>query len=378
MTRVVVVGAGPVGLAAALAAARRGMDVTVAEAGSAGRVRPGSRAVFVHRASLEALERIRPGLGADLAAAGITWSVRRTLWAGRTVYRRSYAVPGAGLPPFTSLPQSMVEEHLVRACGAAGVRIAWDTRVTGIRSSPAAVALETRSGPMSADRVIAADGPRSTVRARLGIRLDGSSPGGDFVVVDVAGTARSPELERVFHYRHPGVGGRNVLLVPFRGGHRIDLQCRDEEEAERFAADARPWVEQVLGGHDITWVSRYRFRRRVAERFTDRHGRVLLAGEAAHLFPPFGARGMNSGITDAVAAAEAVATGDAYGYGAERRRAALANRAAAAAAHEHLAARTWKDRARQRGAALLAPVSRRAGRWLDSAPFGPPLARVSY
>jgi 3-(3-hydroxy-phenyl)propionate hydroxylase len=116
----------------------------------------------------------------------------------------------------------------------------------------------------------------------------------------------------------------------------------------------------------------------IADTFTDRHDRVLLVGEAAHLFAPFGARGMNSGIADAASAAGAVADAlQADGraaiarFAAERRTAAEYNRAAAGTALAHMEPRDPRMRLKLHAAALLAPRWQRAGAWLDAAPYGP-------
>jgi len=110
----VVVGAGPVGLAAALAVRAQQLPVTVVEAGARDRPRPGSRAIFIHGASLELLERMRPGLGHELNARGVIWQTKRTFFRGRQVYARTYppADPEV-LPPATSLSQVVIErlEH---------------------------------------------------------------------------------------------------------------------------------------------------------------------------------------------------------------------------------------------------------------------------
>src|SRR5690242_16563121 len=119
---VVVVGAGPVGLTAALAIRANDRAVTVIEAGGMDRVRPGSRAIFIHRATLQILERIRAGLGLELASHGLAWSTKRTLYRGKEVYRRTYPPPRMGvLPAATSLPQVVTERVLHDACVAAGV-----------------------------------------------------------------------------------------------------------------------------------------------------------------------------------------------------------------------------------------------------------------
>ncbi|MFJ8001046.1 FAD-dependent monooxygenase [Streptomyces sp. NPDC096310] len=392
MTPVMVVGAGPVGLSAALALRAGGLPVTVLEAEPRGRERPGSRALFVHRETLQLLERMRPGLAAEIVAYGSTWHTRRTLYRGREVYARTFPEPSpapagagaAGVAPFTSLRQMDTERFLLAACEAAGVRFEWGARVERVRVSRNGVGITTRDGrDWSGGHVIAADGARSTVRAQLGIPMRGVRAEGFHVVADVADIPGSElPLERVFHYEHPGAGGRTVMRVPFTGGFQIDLQCREDDVPEAYGTReaARRWLPRLVGegyAERVLWVSTYRFPRKVAAEFTDPGRRVLFVGEAAHLFPPFGARGMNSGIADAAAAAAAVAARIATGsprpveeFAAARREAALFNSAAAGAALEHLRPR-GTVRVKQRAAAALAPVLPWCGEWLERAPYGP-------
>jgi 3-(3-hydroxy-phenyl)propionate hydroxylase len=414
---VVVVGAGPVGLAAALAL--RGLDVpvTVLEADPADRVRPGSRALYLHADSLARLDRRHPGLAEEICAHGVVWHTRRTLYRGREVFHRRYApaVPGTR-PPFTSLRQVDTERFLLRAVQRAGAVLRWATAVEDAESTVDGVRLVCPDGrELHADWVIAADGARSAVRRALGIPLEGHRSPRFHVVIDVANLTDRPQpLERVFHYHHPRAGGRHVLLVPFAGGFQVDIQCLAEDRPEDVASEdaCRQWLARLVGGEyadQIMWISTYHFQQRVAASFVDPCRRVLLAGEAAHLFAPFGARGMNSGIADADRAAEAVAalyhgsaghgsggsaeagatsgsaatlathpTRVAPGHAAElidrynqvRRQAALDNRDAAAGALAHLQAR-WSGRLAQRAATLLAPVVPALGQWLERAPYGP-------
>jgi 3-(3-hydroxy-phenyl)propionate hydroxylase len=196
-------------------------------------------------------------------------------------------------------------------------------------------------------------------------------------------------IERVFHYEHPAVDGRNVLFVPFAGHWRIDLQCHAHDDPEVFSGvdGARKWLPRVIRADyadRITWISTYIFRQAVANSFTDVYRRILLTGEAAHVFAPFGARGLNSGLADAFVAAVAVdralrsaspaeARAAADHFASSRHAAALRNREASNTALRHLTAPTFFLRAQRRAAATLAPVVAAAGHWLDSAPYGPQL-----
>jgi 3-(3-hydroxy-phenyl)propionate hydroxylase len=387
---VIVVGAGPIGLTAALALRARGLPATIIEAEPENRQRPGSRAIYIHGATLKLLERIRPGVGWAFVRHGLVWPTRRTTYRGREVFAKSYRLPAPDvLPHFTSLPQVVAEKLLLDACRETGVEIMWGEPIERVESGADGVKVTASSGKSwQAQYLIAADGARSAVRKQIAIEMEGSRSENTFIIVDVAEVDESPlPLERVFHYEHPAVGGRNVLLVPFRGGWRADLECQPDENPARWSEGEglKQWIADTLGpryAERITWVSSYRFLQVLAKRFADPARRVLLVGEAAHLFAPFGARGMNSGVPDADSAAEAVTKAlkapDAQSaataidvFDNERRAAAEWNRACAGIALEHLQARSMWQRAKRRAAALLAPIWERAGKWLDEAPYGP-------
>jgi len=392
---VVIVGAGPVGLVAALAVRHEGFPAVVLEAEPADRIRPGSRATFLYRESLDFLETIAPGVTQPLIAKSYGWTQLRTTFRGKDVYFRKFeaAAPGEHGIAVSQLDQ---ERILMDRCRAEGVEFRWNHRVTDVTSDEHAVTL-TFDGQQNvvARYVVAADGAGSAVRRAVGLTLDGERSNTAFVIVDLEANTENPSYrERAFHYQHPAVGGRNVLVAPFGGGLRVDLQCGEDDDVESFQTDPKlsEWVHAVTGdGYTLPpkWVSTYRFNRSVASSYCDKSARVLLAGEAAHLFPPFGgARGLNSGIPDAVFAVEAIgaalrATDPAVArdliraVAQERRAAGLANRDAASLALERMEAAEWWRKAQLRVAALLAPRAPRIARWLDRGPTAGGDGRVS-
>ena len=387
--RVVIVGAGPVGLSCALALHALSCQVEVLEADEEHKPRPGSRALFLHRDSLALLERFSPGLGLQLAAFGTRWRYRETHYRGRLVYRKEVPPEGEGdgLPSFASIRQPDTEALLRKACIQHGIPIRWGAKVGSVAADATGVLVGGEGFQQRADYLIAADGARSAVRRHIGVAMSGQTAQGCHIVVDFQGDSGRFAESRVFHYHHPLLDGRHVLIIPFAGGWQVDLQCKETDDVDAMAAGEglRRWLGQLVDADRInamSWVSTYRFNQVVADDFCDRHRRVLLVGEAAHLFPPYGARGLNSGVADADAAASAIAlagraTSDGRRRAAiedfvrDRRVAALRNRDAATQALQAIRTPTWGDAFRQRAAREASRWWRPAARWLDAAPYGP-------
>jgi 3-(3-hydroxy-phenyl)propionate hydroxylase len=392
---IVVVGAGPVGLVAALAARHQGLPVVVLEAEPEDRIRPGSRAVYLYRDTLDLLEGIAAGVTEPLIKQSYGWTQVRTTFRAKDMYVRKF--PAAAPGKFgISVAQPEQERVLFERCVREGVEFRWSHAVAAVATDPNGVTLQIAGAdPVRARYVVAADGARSAVRQGVGIEMEGTRSNTAFVIVDLAANMDDPAYnERAFHYQHPAAGGRNVLVVPFGGGLRIDLQCSEDDDVESLQQEPKlsEWVRSVAGpGFDLPplWVTTYRFNRSVATSYTDSYARVLLAGEAAHLFPPFGgARGLNSGIPDAVFAVEAIALAlretdpvaardCIVAVAEERRSAGLANREAASAALTQMEAAAWWRRAQLRLASLIAPKSDRVGRWLDRIPTAGATVRAS-
>jgi 3-(3-hydroxy-phenyl)propionate hydroxylase len=301
---VVIVGAGPVGLVAALDLASKGHRCVVLDRKS--NLSDGSRAICWAKRSLEIMDRL--GVGQTLVDTGITWKTGKVFFDTRQVYEFDLLPEdGHRRPAFINLQQYYFEHFCIEAAARTGmINIRWLEEVTGIEQTADGALLDiaTPAGSyrMLADWVIAADGARSTLRRQLGLGFEGRVFQDQFLICDIKMPMQRP-AERWFWFDPPFNRGQSALLhkqaddvwrLDFQVGNEAD---RDEEIKPENAARR---VRGMLG-EDIEfsfeWISLYRFQSRRLEKF--RHGRVIFAGDAAHQMSPFGARGGNSGIQDA-------------------------------------------------------------------------------
>lgn len=301
---VVVVGAGPVGLTLALDLATRGVPVVVLDDNDV--VSVGSRAICWAKRTLEIWDRL--GIGARVVDKGVTWQVGRVFHGDRELYSFDL-LPEAGhkMPAFVNLQQYYVEQYLVeRAADFPGlVDLRWKNTLTGLRQDGSGVTLEvsTPDGPyrLEADHVVAADGARSPVRTRMGLAFAGQVFEERFLIADVRMRAAFPP-ERLFWFEPTFHPGQSALLHKQPDDvYRIDFQLGPEAdfEAERQPERVIPRVRAIVGEtpFELDWCSVYAFRCARIERFV--HGRVIFAGDSAHVVSPFGARGGNGGVQDA-------------------------------------------------------------------------------
>ena len=298
----IVIGAGPVGLAAAVDARLRGLEVLVLDDDKT--VSVGSRAVCYAKRALEVLDRL--GVGQPVCDLGVSWNIGRTFLEEDEVYQFNLVPdPGHKRPGMVNLQQYHIEEMLIARALELGADIRWQHKVTAVtrHDNHATLTVDTPDGTfdIEADWLVVADGARSPVRRHLGLDIEGRVFQDRFLIADVIMKADYP-AERWFWFDPPFHPNQSVLLHKQSNNvWRIDFQLgwdADPEE-EKKPEKVIPRLQAMLGDDrpfELEWVSIYTFQCR---RMTDfRHGRVLFVGDAAHQVSPFGARGANSGFQD--------------------------------------------------------------------------------
>lgn len=306
--RVVVAGGGPVGLFAALVLARHGIASTVIEADSG--VCDGSRAICISRRSLQVLQ--RAGVADAFMKHGLPWQFGHTYLGTTPVFKLTMSQSKSDrYPPFINLQQYRAEQLLVEACGASGlVEIRFDTRVIGVDIGNRGVEVSIE-GPAGGDKLrapwlVASDGARSVVRDALGLKLEGQSYDSRYLIADIEMKCDWPTERKVWF--DPVSNPRSTVIMHRQPDNvwRIDYQLRadqdsatellDENIRRRIAAHLK--MVGLDGDWRLLWKSLYQARTLSLGRYV--HGRVIFVGDAAHLVPIFGVRGLNSGFDDAM------------------------------------------------------------------------------
>ncbi len=307
---VVIAGGGPVGLTMAALLASQGIASTVIEGDES--FCAGSRAICLSRRSLEILHWC--GAAQAVMRKGLAWTSGRSYFRGDEVLK--FDMPhdaSQRFAPMTNIQQFYVEEYALRAAeknfpGLITVR--WSTRIAKVENHADHAMLTLHGGEtLRTDWLIACDGGRSTVREQIGLQLKGIQYEGRYVIVDVVQKStrlQTHPVERLAWFDPPTNPDSTILMHRQPDDvWRIDYQVRDDEdplEAVKpenvlprvkahleWMGEAEPWQPQ--------WISIYNAKCLSLDAY--RHGRIFFAGDAAHLVPIFGVRGLNSGLDDA-------------------------------------------------------------------------------
>ncbi|MFJ6782541.1 FAD-dependent monooxygenase [Streptomyces yangpuensis] len=302
-TDVLIAGSGPTGLTLAVDLALRGFAVRVIERRTAPHRE--SRAKGLRAGSLAIFQEL--GAAEPLIAAGTAGVVLRKYFDGEHINDTSTPAD-AGL----LIGQWQIEEALRDRLAGLGVHVEYGAELVGLTQDGAGVRAELSDGSVIAARYLAGcDGGRSTTRKLLGIPFEGN---GETEPAMVIGDVRAPGLGRdVWHQWFTSEGG-GILLCPIPGTDTFQLQASPEhdERGEPLPPSLESFqriFDRCAGMPDVrledpTWLSSWRVNVRMATRI--REGRVLLAGDAAHVHPIAGGLGMNTGIADAAALGRAL------------------------------------------------------------------------
>jgi 2-polyprenyl-6-methoxyphenol hydroxylase-like FAD-dependent oxidoreductase len=304
-TDVLVVGAGPTGLALGIDLARRGVDALVVERGEG--LYPGSRGKGLQPRTQEVFDDL--GVIDAVRAAGGPYPPR-VIWQDgeRVGEQRMFDPAGAGedspYPEPWMIPQWRTQEILFARLEELGGRVAFGREVSGLTQDEEGVtALFATGEPVRARYAVAADGGRSAVRRALGTGMAGETVDPvAFLVADLRLTGLERDAWHTFPPRGDGEAG--LAICPLAGTDHFQLIARFPEGA---TPDLSPdGIRKLVAAHShlaaedveqLLYASEFRPRTALADRF--RTGRVFLAGDAAHIHSPAGGQGLNTSVQDA-------------------------------------------------------------------------------
>ena len=302
-TDVLVVGAGPTGLTLAASLIERGIATVIVDSRAAGGHT--SRAAAINARTLEVLE------GLDVTRRLVKEGIPAPRFTIRDRSRTLMDLDFSGLTtdyPYTLLiPQNVTEKLLSDRLLELGGTVLRPKKLTSVAEDADGVTATFDDGAsIRARYLVGADGIHSTVREQAGIGFQGGAYEESFVLADVNLRGEAPVEEVILFWATAGL----TVVAPLPNGtYRIVAPVVDAPENPSAEFIQGVLDERGLGAGrmvvtDVVWGSRFRIHHRVAD--TYRAGRLLLAGDAAHVHSPAGGQGMNLGIQDAVALADAL------------------------------------------------------------------------
>lgn len=306
-TDILIVGAGPTGLALAVALQKAEVDHVLIDTLEAGRNT--SRAAVVHPHTLEMLDTI--GAAGSLSAKAIALTNFTVRDRDRPLLQMSFATLPSTFRHMLMVPQSTTEAVLEARLNELGGKVNRGVTAQGIvideRGAIVRVNIGDGEQDIRARYIVGADGMHSTIREAADIPFRGSAYSESFVLADVRMDWALGAEEVSFFFSPAGL----VVVAPLPGGsYRIVATLDDAPERPSVAdiqqlLDARGPVGQPARVTHILWSSRFRVQHRLVDRY--RSGPILLMGDAAHVHSPAGGQGMNTGLIDAVVLGQALA-----------------------------------------------------------------------
>ena len=304
---VAIMGAGPIGMTAALGLAREGIRTVLFDNKST--FNDGSRAICIARSSIHIFERI--GAVAPFLEKALGWTTGRSFYRGTQILE--FQMPDSAAEkyrPMYNLQQQYIEQFLWNAVeNEPLIEVRWQSEVTGVSDQEATVQLEVTDPngtyTLNADWVLAADGARSQMRKMRGLRLKGDNYEGRYVIADVQMPYDYPTIRRALF--DPDCRRGATILIHKQPDNiwRIDYQLADDEDGAHAMEEATVCasVTAVLaeisydGPWELEWWSTYSANTLALEDYRD--GRIFFIGDSAHIVPIFGVRGLNNGLADA-------------------------------------------------------------------------------
>ena len=304
--KVAIIGAGPVGLSAALDLANRGIPSVVFSKEET--VSIGSRALCFSKKCLEVVHRINPRAVSKMLNKGVTWNLGKVFYKDDEVYNFNLLPEnGHKIPAFINLQQYYFEEYLVDEINKNSlIDLRWYSKANykGQDDEKATLKIETPKGNYSveAEYILACDGVHSPTRNAMNLSFEGELFEENFLIADITMENDFP-TERWFWFDPPFNKGYSALLHKEPDGvWRIDLQLGWEgidKDKELDQDRIKERLRKMLGDDckfELEWTSIYNFRCMRMKEFV--HDRVIFAGDSAHQVSPFGARGANGGVQD--------------------------------------------------------------------------------